>query len=109
PNRLRLQRMNAVIRGHRLRNLGVWTNAYHDDMAWFGLALLRTSTVGVPRPGALNVLSAALRSAQPAAPKVALAWRRGDTYRNVPANATAGLLFGRLGDLGRAQAIADWI
>jgi len=109
PNQRRWQQTKAVIRGHRLRNLGVWTNRYHDDMAWLGLALLRASAIGVPRPEAVHVLVAALRSARRAAPAVALPWRRGDTYRNVPANAPAGLLFARLGDLSTARAIADWI
>jgi predicted alpha-1,6-mannanase (GH76 family) len=109
PNQLRLRQMKAVIRGHRLRNLGSWTNGYYDDMAWLGLALLRTSAVGLPRPPAVRILMSALQSAGGEASAPALPWRRGDTYRNVPANAPAGLLFARLGDLRSAQAIADWI
>jgi predicted alpha-1,6-mannanase (GH76 family) len=109
PSQRRWHQMKAVLRGHRLRNLGGWTNSYHDDMAWLGLALLRASAVGVPCPKAVHVLAEALRSAGRAAPAVALPWRRGDTYRNVSANAPAGLLFARLGDLRPARAIADWI
>ena len=109
PNRQRLRLMNAVTRGLRLRNLGTWTNAYYDDQAWLGLALLRASAVGVPCQRAVEVLAGALGSAARAAPAVALPWRRGDTYRNVPANGPAGLLFARLGRLKPAQTIADWI
>lgn len=109
PNRQRRRLMKAVTRGLRLRNLGAWTNAYYDDEAWLGLALLRASAVGVPRQRAVEVLAGALGSAARAAPAVALPWRRGDTYRNVPANAPAGLLLARLGQLRPAQTIADWI
>jgi predicted alpha-1,6-mannanase (GH76 family) len=108
PSQLRRRQMQAVVRGLRLRNLGGWTNRYHDDMAWLGLALLRASAVGVARLRAVSTLARALRSAVPA-PAAALPWRRGDDYRNVPANAPAGLLFARLGDLDLAQSIADWI
>jgi predicted alpha-1,6-mannanase (GH76 family) len=109
PDLRRRRLIAAVTRGLRLRNLGAWTNAYYDDQAWLGLALLRASAVGVPRRRAVQILAGALASAASAAPSAALPWRRGDTYRNVPANAPAGLLLARLGRLGRAQAIADWI
>src|SRR4051794_26027282 len=109
PNRLRLKQMNALTRGHRLRNLGMWTNGSYDDVAWLGLALLRASAAGIARPRAVLALARALMSAAEASPGAALPWRRGDTYRNVPVNAPAGLLFARLGEVSRAQEIADWI
>ena len=109
PSEHRRRQVVALVRGHRLRNLGGWTNAYYDDMAWLGLALLRAGEVGVRRPRAVAVLARTLRAAADDSPGVALPWRRGDTVRNVPANGTAALLFARLGDVVRAQAIADWI
>ena len=109
PSEPRRTTIAALVRGHRVRNLGRWTNDYHDDMAWLGLALLRAAGVGVVRRRAVAVLARTLRDAADDSPGVALPWRRGDTVRNVPANGTAGLLLARLGDVVRAEAVADWI
>lgn len=109
PGADRGRQVRALVRGHRLRNLGRWTNDYYDDMAWLGLALLRAADLGLPSRPAVAVLARTLRRAADASPDVAMPWRRGDTVRNVPANGTAGLLLARLGDVQRAQAVADWI
>lgn len=109
PGARRQRQIAALIRGHRLRNLGRWTNDYFDDMAWLGLALLRAAAVGVPHHRGVSVLARTLQDAADASPGPAMPWRRGDTVRNVPANGAAAVLFARIGDLARAEAIADWI
>src|SRR5690606_32301567 len=58
PQPDRLKRINRQIRGHRLRNMGRWTNDYYDDMAWLALALERSGRLtGVGRPKALDTLA----------------------------------------------------
>jgi len=109
PSALRRRQISALTRGHRLRNAGVWTNNYHDDMAWLALSCLRAAGVGVDRRPAVTALAGALAAAADAAPGTGINWRRGDSYRNTPANGPTGLLLARLGDLPRAQALADWL
>ena len=106
PNAGRRRRIAAMQRGHRLRNLGVWTNRYHDDMAWLGLAMLRAGRHDVARHLG-RVLAAAWDAG--GATGGGMVWRRGDTVRNAPANGPAGILLARLGDRRRAGAIADWL
>ena len=36
-------------------------------------------------------------------------WRRGDVFKNTPANGPAAILLARTGHLDRAAATADWI
>ena len=109
PSALRRRQITALIRGLRLRNGGGWTNSYHDDMAWLGLSLLRATGVGVDRRPAVAALAGALSAATDAAVGSGIIWRRGDNYRNTPANGPTGLLLARLGDLPRAQTLADWV
>lgn len=110
PSRQRRSRLRSVVRGHRLRNLGPLTNDYHDDMAWYGLALLRAGEFsGVSYRPAAAVLGRVLREEWDAAPAGGIPWRRGDTFRNAPANGPAAVLLARLGDPARAGAISDWI
>ena len=110
PHAARRRQIAALARSHRLRNLGVWTNSYYDDMAWLGLALLRAADVAhVDRRGPAAALGRTLASAWDAAPSGGIPWRRRDTFRNAPANGPAALLLARLGDTRRAAAVADWI
>lgn len=113
PDPARRTQINALIRGHRLRNAGRWTNDYFDDMAWLGLVLQRASRVAGPHQTVARhgtaTLSGVLRNAWDQSAEQGIPWRRGDTLRNAPANGPAGLLLARLGDLPRAQAVADWL
>ncbi len=110
PNAARQAQLRSIVRGHRVRNLGALTNAYHDDMAWYGLALLRSGEVaGRDYRPAVSVLGRVLRQEWDAAPTGGIAWRTGDSFRNAPANGPAALLLARLGDRVRASAISDWI
>jgi len=110
PSAARRSRVTSVARGVRLRNFGSWTNAYYDDMAWLGLALHRAdAVVGVRRPAAMGTLVGELEAAWCDEAGGGIPWRRGDVFRNVPANGPAAILLARTGNVDRARATADWI
>lgn len=110
PDTRRRARIAALARGHRLRNLRGWGNDYYDDMAWLGLALQRADVVaGVRHPAALATLSATLLQGWSAEAGGGIPWRRGDDFRNVPANGPAAILLARTGEVARATATVDWI
>ncbi|MGE2833026.1 glycoside hydrolase family 76 protein [Mycobacterium sp. SMC-4] len=111
PTPERLKSITRQIRGHRLRNLGRWTNSYYDDMAWLALALERSDRlVGVRRPKALNTLADQFLTAWVPEDGGGIPWRKQDQFFNAPANGPAGIFLARHGDrLRRAQQMADWI
>lgn len=110
PSRERRRRVAAVARSHRVRNLTGWTNAYYDDMAWLGLALQRADAlVGVRHPRAVATLTGVLHDAWSDEAGGGIPWRRGDDFRNAPANGPAAVLLARTGHLARAAATADWL
>lgn len=117
PTPARRAVIQRLVRGLRLRNLTGWTNDYFDDVAWLGLALLRTAKdVGVTRPAALDAIVARLRSGWSDHGGGGIWWKRRDDFKNVPANGPAAILFARLArvggersDLGRARSIVDWM
>ncbi len=110
PTAQRRGRVAQLARGIRLRNLGRWTNNYYDDMAWLGLALERAATTaGVRHPDAARMLVGELERAWSAEAGGGIPWRKGDAFRNVPANGPAAILLARTGNLDRARATADWI
>ncbi|GAB2934558.1 glycosyl hydrolase [Rhodococcus aerolatus] len=110
PSRARRTRVARVSRAHRLRNLGRWTNDYFDDMAWLGLALQRADTlVGVRHPAAVTELTATLLDAWSDDAGGGIPWRRGDDFRNTPANGPAAVLLARTGHFERATDTADWL
>lgn len=106
----------ALLRGFRLRNGWRWINDYYDDIAWLGLAVERARLeADVPDPGALPVIAARLRSGWTDHAGGGIWWRRGDDFKNVPANGPAAILLARLAlrdersDLQRAKATVEWI
>lgn len=119
PTADRLRRLQRVVRSHRLRNLTGWTNRYHDDMAWLGLALERAGRItGVARPAAVAVLARQLRDhwIEPTQGTDGrpgriggLPWRRGSDFHNAPAAGPAAILLARLGERDRALAMAQWL
>ncbi|GDY33251.1 glycoside hydrolase family 76 protein [Gandjariella thermophila] len=117
PTAARRRAIAALIRGIRLRNVAGWLNDYYDDVAWLGLALLRAAKeVGVRRPEAIDAIAARLRSGWTEHTGGGIWWRRGDDFKNVPANGPAAILLARLaldsgdpGDLRRAASTVDWI
>jgi predicted alpha-1,6-mannanase (GH76 family) len=100
----------AVARTVRLRNLGSWTNDYYDDVAWFGLAVQRAGTLArrSARP-ALGAITLQLRSGWTADGGGGIWWRRGDDFKNAPANGPAAILLARGGHVGLAGSIVEWM
>ncbi|WP_199440971.1 glycoside hydrolase family 76 protein [Umezawaea beigongshangensis] len=117
PTPARSSAIRRLVRGIRTRNLGGWTNEYYDDVAWLGLALTRSADAGeAARPQAVGRIAAQLRSGWTDHAGGGVWWRRGDDFKNVPANGPAAILLARLGraagdtaDLDRARAGVDWI
>jgi len=110
PAEIRRITIGRVVRGMRLRNFGRWTNAYYDDMAWLGLALERAERLfGLGRPAAVTTLMDQLLGAWTTELGGGIPWRRGDEFKNAPANGSAAIVLARTGFLDRAAATADWI
>ncbi len=110
PSDRRRLLIEHVVRGIWLRNMGRWTNAYYDDMAWLGLALERADRLlGLGRPPVVRLLVDRLLSAWTPELGGGIPWRRGDEFKNAPANGPAAILLARSGFLDRAVATVDWI
>lgn len=105
----RIDRVVALARGIRTRNLTGWTNQYYDDMSWLVLALERTDRLlGVRFSDAVGDLRAALIDGWN--PVVgAVPWRSGDDFYNTPAIGPTGIAMARLGELSRARELADFL
>ncbi|WP_084497598.1 glycoside hydrolase family 76 protein [Nocardia amamiensis] len=105
----RIDRVVALARGIRTRNLTGWTNRYYDDMSWLVLALERADRLLDVRFGdAVGELRAALIAGW--SPVVgAVPWRSGDDYYNTPAIGPTGIAMARLGELSRAGQLADFL
>ncbi|MCU1629534.1 MAG: glycoside hydrolase family 76 [Pseudonocardia sp.] len=110
PSDRRGRELAALVRGIRLRNLGRWTNDYYDDIAWLGL-VVRRAGVRLRRTGpkAVAAITARLRAGHTPAGGGGIWWRRGDDFKNAPANGPAAILLARTGDVARAVAIVDWM
>lgn len=110
PTPTRRRRIRAVARAVRIRNGGRWTNSYHDDIAWLGLALHRGAGVIGPSAGvALGRITRGLVAAWRASAGAGIPWRVGDRFRNAPANGPAAMLLARTGHPAEAAEICDWI
>lgn len=110
PDVARRTLIRRVIRSIRVRNAGRWTNAYYDDMAWLGLALERADRLlGLGRPPVVARLTGQLLDAWSGALGGGIPWRRGDEFKNAPANGPAAILLSRTGFLDRAVSTADWV
>ncbi|MEU7143635.1 glycoside hydrolase family 76 protein [Nocardia sp. NPDC046473] len=109
PAAERTDRVAAIIRGIRARNLTGWTNQYYDDMAWLLLALERADRLlGVRFTDGIQDLRAALDAGWD--PEIgAMRWRVGSDYYNSCTNGSSGIALARLGDVARATQIADFL
>lgn len=97
-------------RAIRMANGVRWTNDYYDDMAWLALALQRSDRhLGTSHAGAVRELMAEITAAWTDREGGGIPWRRGDAFKNVPANGPAAILLARSGQLQRAADTADWI
>jgi predicted alpha-1,6-mannanase (GH76 family) len=117
PNAARAGTITRLVRGVHLRNLGVWTNDYYDDIAWLGLALTRARDCeGVPIAKPLTSIAAQLRGGWTDHAGGGIWWRRKDMFKNVPANGPAAILFSRWSTRGgeradrqRARSMTEWM
>ena len=110
PNPVRAMEIAALARTVRLRNFGSWTNDYYDDIAWFGLAVQRAGPLARrSTPSALAAITTRLQAGWTPAGGGGIWWRRGDNFKNAPANGPAAILAARVGNVEFAEAITDWM
>lgn len=110
PQDRRAQLIGSTVRSVRLRNLGVWTNRYYDDVAWLGLALQRAGGLARRHHGpALAAITEQLHDGWTEDGGGGIWWRRGDVVKNAPANGPAAILLARDGQVEFAAAITDWV
>ncbi|MDN5769196.1 MAG: glycosyl hydrolase [Humibacillus sp.] len=109
---------NRLVATIRVRNVGMFTNRYYDDMAWLALAVDRlrvlTGLAGDHRPprrlrAADLALTARLRSAITDDLGGGLFWNTTRDFKNVPATGPAALHLARGGDLETARLLVDWV
>lgn len=99
-----------------IRNVGRFTNAYYDDMAWMLLAAHRLEMHGAthgPLPrGTRAHAGRALRRTISRGDTPDLGggvfWNTAHDFKNLPATGPWSLFRARIGDLARAEALIDW-
>lgn len=105
----RIDRIGAIARGIHHRNLTGWTNGYCDDMSWLVLALERADRlVGVRLDDAVPKLQTALLDGWSQAVG-AVPWKIGNDYYSTSAIGPTGIAMARLGELSRAERLADFL
>jgi predicted alpha-1,6-mannanase (GH76 family) len=110
PQPMRAMEIAALARTVWWRNFGSWINDYYDDIAWFGLAVQRAGPLaGRSGEPAVAAITTRLRAGWSPAGGGGIWWRRGDNFKNAPANGPAAILAARTGDLEFAAALTDWI
>jgi predicted alpha-1,6-mannanase (GH76 family) len=105
----RIDRIGDIARGIHTRNLTGWTNSYYDDMSWLVLALERAERLlGVRFDDAVPTLRTALLDGwNPAVG--AVPWKVGHDYYSTSAIGPTGIAMARLGELSRAERLADFL
>lgn len=106
--RATIRRFPALL---RVRNKGTLVNDYFDDIAWLALAMGRARdelgvSVGKGDRRIAHQLYGRWRSD---AAGGGIPWRRGDAFRNVPANGTMAIVMARSGRLERTRDAVRWI
>jgi predicted alpha-1,6-mannanase (GH76 family) len=109
PSASRLTLIRRFVRSVRLRNFGRWTNDFYDDIAWLGLALQRVRPLGIDVGPALAAIDTQLLSGWTSAAGGGIWWRRGDEFKNAPANGPAAIFHARSGNPTRARELTDWL
>ncbi|MEZ0352340.1 glycoside hydrolase family 76 protein [Mycobacterium sp. pR1184] len=105
----RIDRIGAIAHGIHTRNLATWTNSYCDDMSWLVLALERADRLlGVRFDDAIPKLRTALLDGwNPAVG--AVPWKIGHDYYSTSGIGPTGIAMARLGNLSRAERLADYL
>ncbi|WP_329069368.1 glycoside hydrolase family 76 protein [Amycolatopsis sp. NBC_01480] len=110
PSIEREELIGRFVTSVRSRNFGRWTNEYYDDIAWLGLALQRVRALGLSDVDtALTAIDAQLHEGWTAEAGGGIWWRRGDRFKNAPANGPAAIFHARQGDAARAREMTDWL
>ncbi|GAB3572829.1 glycoside hydrolase family 76 protein [Amycolatopsis endophytica] len=102
PTPARASTIDRFVSTMKLRNSGTWRNPYYDDLAWLGLALQRTGRD-------VTFFLDELRGAWTTEGGGGIWWRRGDRFKNAPANGPAAILHARAGDVERARDLLYWM
>ena len=106
PTPARERLIGNFVTSVRLRNFGRWTNEYYDDIAWLGLALQRLRGFDA----ALDAISAQLMSGWTDDVGGGIWWRRGDKFKNAPANGPAAIFHARAGHRRREHVLGrEWM
>ncbi|HWD04663.1 MAG TPA: glycoside hydrolase family 76 protein [Amycolatopsis sp.] len=102
--------IRRFVRSIHFRNLGKWTNDFYDDIAWLGLALQRVRALDVSdvdKP--IAAIDAQLHEGWTDDAGGGIWWRRGDRFKNAPANGPAAIFHAREGDTTRAREMTAWL
>ncbi|WP_346921798.1 glycoside hydrolase family 76 protein [Glutamicibacter creatinolyticus] len=106
-----------LLRGIKIRNFGVFSNYFFDDMAWLALSSHRLNALCLElhqqpaklAQSAVDSLTRQLRSGQDSVLGGGLYWSRKRAFKNVPVNGPAALHFARIGDRKTAVSLVDWM
>lgn len=110
PSVERLRVIDRFVSSIRFRNFGRWTNEYYDDVAWLGLALQRVGHISDRRVApAVTAILAQLHEGWTADAGGGIWWRRGDRFKNTPANGPAAIMHARAGEWERAAELLNWL
>ena len=108
----RARLISQFVRTVHRRNFGTWVNDYYDDIAWLGLALQRVRALGIDESTvdeALAAIRERLHEGWTDDLGGGIWWRRGDSFKNAPANGPAAIFHARAGDQERAAAMTRWL
>ncbi|WP_216211626.1 glycoside hydrolase family 76 protein [Amycolatopsis aidingensis] len=110
PDSGRARLIARFARSIRLRNLGGWLNDYYDDIAWLALALQRAHAVtGLEVRVPVTRILERLRAGWSRDGGGGIWWRRGDRFKNAPANGPAAIAHARAGETERARELLGWM
>ncbi|MFD2468212.1 glycoside hydrolase family 76 protein [Amycolatopsis silviterrae] len=114
PTDERARLINRFITTVHRRNFGSWVNDYYDDIAWLGLALQRVRELSTGRnkstvDEALEAIDKRLHEGWTEDLGGGIWWRRGDSFKNTPANGPAAIFHARSGDGERAREMTQWL
>ncbi|WIX80926.1 glycoside hydrolase family 76 protein [Amycolatopsis carbonis] len=110
PQSERAKVIGRFVKSVHFRNFGKWINDYYDDIAWLGLALQRVRALDLSDIDcAIADIDAQLHEGWTDDAGGGIWWRRGDTFKNAPANGPAAIFHAREGDATRARDMTKWL
>ncbi|MFI5607521.1 glycoside hydrolase family 76 protein [Amycolatopsis sp. NPDC051903] len=110
PREDRAKVIARFVKSVRFRNFGKWTNDFYDDVAWLGLALQRVRALELSDvDDAIAAIDEQLHEGWTDDAGGGIWWRRGDKFKNAPANGPAAIFHAREGDASRAAEMTSWL